>query len=132
MADTPNKGFAVLTRLPSGQLGFPPAHQGAVARDGAARPRRPRLGPQRRHGGGPSVLPDGHDAGRGRGSQAGDQLETAFRYPDGYQPTGVPAASHAHGVSVRAVEPAGDGAVMTGTVRDTHALFLTAGVLCGE
>jgi len=25
-----------------------------------------------------------------------------------------------------------DGAVMTGTVRDTHALFLTAGVLCGE
>jgi hypothetical protein len=44
----------------------------------------------------------------------GDRLETAFQYPDGYQPTGVPAASHAHGVSVRAVEAAGDGAVMTG------------------
>jgi hypothetical protein len=26
----------------------------------------------------------------------------------------------------------GDGEVMTGTVRDTHALFVTAGVLCGE
>ena len=27
---------------------------------------------------------------------------------------------------------AGEGEVMTGTVRDTHALFVTAGVLCGE
>jgi hypothetical protein len=33
---------------------------------------------------------------------------------------------------VKAVEPAGTGQVLTGTVRDTHALFLTAGVLCGE
>jgi hypothetical protein len=30
------------------------------------------------------------------------------------------------------VDAAGDGEVMTGTVRDTHALFVTAGVLCGE
>jgi hypothetical protein len=64
--------------------------------------------------------------------QPGDRLETAFRYPDGYQPTGVAPAPHNWGVSVARVEPAGEGAVMTGTVRDTHALFLTAGVLCGE
>ena len=35
-------------------------------------------------------------------------------------------------MTVVRVEPAGDGEVMTGTVRDTHALFVTAGVLCGE
>jgi len=62
----------------------------------------------------------------------GDPLETAFRYPDGYLPAGVTKAPNAWGISVTAVEPAGEGPVMTGTVRDTHALFVTAGVLCGE
>jgi len=61
----------------------------------------------------------------------GDQLETAFSYPEGYAPPdGERPVSTA--VPVRAVEPAGEGQVWTGTVRDTHALFLTAGVLCGE
>jgi len=132
MSDTPNKGFAVLTRLPDGQLGFRQLIK-VLSRDTAPLVR--------------VVLDSGHSVVVAAGHpffrkgmtpvaaadlKPGDQLETAFRYPDGYQPTGVPAAPHAYGVSVRAVESAGDGAVMTGTVRDTHALFLTAGVLCGE
>jgi hypothetical protein len=132
MSDTPNKGFAVLTRLPSGTLGFRQLIK-VVSRDAVPLVR--------------VVLDSGHSvvAAVGhpffrQGMQAvaaadlapGDKLETAFRYRDGYLPTGAGAAPHAWGVSVRAVEPAGEGAVMTGTVRDTHALFVTAGVLCGE
>jgi hypothetical protein len=132
MADTPNKGFAVLTRLPSGALGFRQLIR-VQAREAVPLVR--------------VVLDSGHSvlAAIGhpffrRGMQAvaaadlapGDPLETAFRYPDGYLPADAAAAAHAWGISVRAVEPAGEGAVMTGTVRDTHALFTTAGVLCGE
>jgi hypothetical protein len=132
MADTPNKGFAVLTRLPSGVLGFRQLIK-VLSRDAVPLVR--------------VVLDSGHSvvtaAGHPffrRGMEAvaaadlkpGDALETAFQYPQGYVPPDTPAAPHGWGVSVRAVEPAGEGAVMTGTVRDTHALFLTAGVLCGE
>ena len=133
MADTPNKGFAVLTRLPSGMLGFRQLIK-VLSRDAVPLVR--------------VVLDSGHGVVTAAGHpffrrgmaetvaaadlRPGDALETAFRYPDGYHPTGVPQAPHAWGVAVRAVEPAGDGPVMTGTVRDTHALFLTAGVLCGE
>jgi hypothetical protein len=132
MAETPNKGFAVLTRLPSGLLGFRQlikvvTHETTplvrvVLDSGHA-----------------VVTATGHRFFR-RGMEAvaaadlrpGDRLETAFTYPDGYKPPDGAAAPHAWGIAVRAVEPAGEGPVMTGTVRDTHALFLTAGVLCGE
>jgi hypothetical protein len=132
MSDTPNKGFAVLTRLPSGTLGFRQLIK-VVSRDAVP------LGRVVRDSGHSVVAAVGHPFFR-QGMQAvaaadlapGDKLETAFRYRDGYLPTGAGAAPHAWGVSVRAVEPAGEGAVMTGTVRDTHALFVTAGVLCGE
>jgi len=132
MADTPNKGFAVLTRLPSGELGFRQLIK-VLSRDAVPLVR--------------VVLDSGHSVLTAAGHpffrqgmdvvaaadlRPGDRLETAFRYPDGYHPADVPQASHAWGVSVRAVEPAGDGPVMTGMVRDTHALFVTAGVLCGE
>ena len=132
MAETPNKGFAVLTRLPNGMLGFRQLIK-LVSRDAAPLVR--------------VVLDSGHSVVTAAGHpffregmeavaaadlRPGDRLETAFRYPDGYQPSGIPEAPHAHGISVRAVEPAGDGPVMTGMVRDTHALFVTAGVLCGE
>jgi hypothetical protein len=132
MAETPNKGFAVLTRLPSGGLGFRQLIK-VQTQDGVPVVR--------------VVLDSGHTvvAATGhpffrRGMVAvaaadlapGDALETAFRYPDGYLPAGLGAVAHAWGASVRAVEPAGDGSVMTGTVRDTHTLFVTAGVLCGE
>lgn len=62
----------------------------------------------------------------------GDLLETAFDYPEGcwLESPAVPRSGVA--AAVRAVEPAGEGQVLTGTVRDTHVLFLTAGVLCGE
>src|SRR5438477_5411544 len=125
MADTPNKGFAVLTRLPSGGLGFRQLIK-VVSRDAAP---LVRIVLDSGHA---VVVATGHPFFR-RGMEAvaaadlrpGEALETAFHYPEGYLPPGVTAAPNAWVVSVRAVEAAGEGAVMTGTVRDTHALFLT-------
>ncbi len=132
MAETPNKGFAVLTRLPSGALGFRQLIK-LQTRDDVP---LVRVSLDSGHS---VVVAAGHPFFRlgmaavaARDLAPGDRLETAFRYPDGYAPPDAPPAPHAWGVSVRAVEPAGQGTVMTGTVRDTHALFLTAGVLCGE
>lgn len=131
MTETPKKGFAVLTRLDSGVLGF-----------------RQLLKVEERHGV-PLVritLDNGHRVVVARGHRVfrvgletaaaadlrpGDPLETAFRYPDGYTPRGGPAPA-AWGIHVSAVEPCGEGTVMFGSVRDTHRLFLTAGILCAE
>lgn len=132
LAETPNKGFAVLTRLPTGALGFRQLIK--VMTRGPVPLLR-------------VLLSTGHEvlAARGHpfyrvGMEAiaaeqlspGDGLETAFRYPEGYAPPDVPGAEPSAPIRVVRVEPAGDGEVMTGTVRDTHALFVTAGVLCGE
>lgn len=132
MHETPNKGFAVLTRLPDGGLGFRQLIK-VLSQDAVPLVR--------------VVLDSGHSIVAATGHpffkkgmqataaadlKAGDSLETAFRYPDGYLPAGVTRAPNAWGISVTKVEPAGEGPVMTGTVRDTHALFVTAGVLCGE
>ena len=51
---------------------------------------------------------------------------------EGYSPPDADARPFGPAIAVTAVEPAGEGQVLTGTVRDTHTLFLTAGVLCGE
>jgi hypothetical protein len=129
MAETPNRGFAVLTRLPSGQLGFRQLIK-LVTRGPVPMVR--------------VVLSSGHEVLAARGHPfyragmepvpaerlaVGDDLETAFRYPPGYTPPGAGVSAP---VRVVGVEPAGEGEVMTGTVRDTHALFVTAGILCGE
>ena len=131
MAETPGKGFAVLTRLPSGTLGFRQLIK--VVASGPVPLVR-------------IVLDRGHAvvAARGhvfyrRGMEPvaaadlapGDQLETAFHYPPGYVPPDVGNTGDAAAV-VRAVEPAGEGQVYAGTIRDTHVLFLTAGILCAE
>jgi hypothetical protein len=133
MSDTPNKGFAVLTRLPSGQLGFrqliklvtrgpvplvqvvlSTGHVVTVARDHP-------------------VFRLGMESVPASRLEPGDLLETAYQYPDGYLPPDLePGTEIERAVRVVRVEPAGEGEVMTGTVRDTHALFLTAGILCGE
>jgi hypothetical protein len=132
MADTPNKGFAVLTRLPSGGLGF----RQLIKVQSSERVPLVRVVLDSGHSvvtaAGHPFFRVGGDAVAAAELAPGDRLETAFRYPDGYTPREAGAAPHAWGVSVRAVEPAGEGSVMTGTVRDTHALFVTAGVLCGE
>ena len=131
MRDTPGKGFAVLTRFASGQLGFRQLIK--VTTTGPVPLVRVRF-------------ESGHDAVVARGHvffrvgmqpvaaadlRPGDELETAFKYADGYVPPDV-ARPVRTAIAVRAVEPAGEGPVWTGTVRDTHALFLTAGVLCAE
>jgi len=132
MGETPNKGFPVLTRLPDGKLGFRQLIK-VVTVEGAPLVR--------------VVLDSGHSVvvasghpffKRGGESvpadqlKAGDLLETAFHYREGYMPEGATRPIRATATAVQAVEPAGTGQVLTGTVRDTHALFLTAGVLCGE
>jgi hypothetical protein len=132
MAETPNKGFAVLTRLPSGQLGFrqlikvvsagpvplvrialDSGHVVVVARDHP-------------------FFRSGMEAVPASELRPGDRLETAFSYPEGYVPRNVEHPPRGTAIAVRSVEAAGEGPVMTGMVRDTHALFLTAGVLCAE
>src|SRR5262245_24771388 len=110
MADTPNKGFAVLTRLPSGMLGFRQLIK-VLSRDAVPLVR------VTLDSGHSVVTAAGHPFYRRGMSEAvaaadlrpGDPLETAFRYPDGYHPTGAPQACGACGVAVRSVEPAGDG-----------------------
>ncbi len=133
MADTPNKGFAVLTRLPSGRLGFRQLIKVVTA--GPVPLVRVTL-----DSGHAVVVAAEHPFFRrgvaapvpANALQCGDVLDTAFHYPEGYAPPDVAAAPGPNAITVRGVEPAGEGPVMTGTVRDTHALFLTAGVLCGE
>src|SRR5690242_497351 len=86
MADTPGKGFAVLTRLPSGALGFRQLIK--VAATGPVPLVR-------------IVLDSGHVAVTAAGQifyrlgmdavpaerlAAGDHLETAFKYVEGYVP----------------------------------------------
>ena len=131
MRETPGKGFAILTRLPSGQLGFRQLIK--VAETGPVSLVR-------------VILDSGHQATVASGHvfyrlgmvpvpaellRAGDQLETAFRYPGDYAPpdASVPVRQT---IAVKAIEPAGEGPVWAGTVRETHTLFLTAGVLCAE
>jgi hypothetical protein len=133
MIDTPNKGFAVLTRLPSGKLGFRQLIK--VTKAGPVPLVRVVL-----DSGHAVLVASGHPFFR-RGSAdpvpaaklaPGDVLETAFHYPPGYTPPDVDVPIATNALAVRAVEPAGEGEVMTGSVRDTHMLFVTAGVLCGE
>ena len=132
MHETPKKGFAVLTRFDAGGLGFRQLLN-VEQRDGIPLVR--------------IVLDNGHAvvaaqdhpfyrsgmaAVPAKALVAGDALETAFQYQDGYHPATERKDPSAWGVHVVRVEPAGEGSVMFGRVRDTHRMFLTAGVLCGE
>src|SRR5262245_41075396 len=131
MSKTPGKGFAMLTRLPSGQLGFRqlikvttvgPVPLVRITFDTGQAAVTAR---------GQVFYRVGMDPVPAESLAAGDRLETAFAYPDGYVPSDASRPVH-DAISVRAVEPAGEGQVWTGTVRETHMLFLTAGVLCAE
>jgi hypothetical protein len=132
MHETPKKGFAVLTRFDTGGLGFRQLLK-VEQSDGVPLVR--------------VVLDNGHSVLVGRDQRfyrpgldavpagdlvPGEPLETAFQYPEGYRPATAADAPSAWGIHVVRVEPAGEGSVMFGTVRDTHRMFLTAGVLCGE
>jgi hypothetical protein len=131
MHETPGKGFAAMTRFPDGHLGFRQLMK--VVKSGPVPLVRVLLDSghgfvvARRH----PVFRRGMDPVPAEDLRPGDLLETAFHYPAVYLPD-APGQPAANAVAVRAVEPAGEGEVMTGTIRDTHALFVTAGVLCGE
>lgn len=132
MAETPNKGFAVMTCLPDGRIGFRQLMK--LVTSGPVPLVR-------------VVLASGHHVECAHGHvffrpgmepvaaedlAPGDLLQTVHRYPDGYVPPDLPDAAPGGHVAVARVEPAGHGSVMRGTVRDTHVLYLTAGVLCSE
>ena len=132
MHETPNKGFAVLTRLPSGTIGFRQLikllTRGPVPLVRVVLSSGQEVVAAATH----PFYRVGMDAVAAAELRPGDGLETAFRYPDGYVPPDLPGGEASAPIRVLRVEPVGEGEVMTGTVRDTHALFLTAGVLCGE
>lgn len=132
MAETPNKGFALMTRLPSGALGFRQLIK--VTTSGPVPLVRVVLdnGHAVITAAGQTFFRRGMAAVAAEDLQPGDQLETAYQYPEGYTPPDLPDARPATAIAVRRVEPAGEGEVMSGIVRDTHAFFLTAGVLCAE
>src|SRR5437867_11331051 len=116
IAETPGKGFPVLTRLPSGRLGFRQLLKVSAA--------------------GPVplvrvVLTTGHTVLAARGHPfyragmqpvpaaalaPGDTLETASHYPAGYAPAGAGPEAAAPWDRGRVVEPAGAGQVFTGPV----------------
>jgi len=132
IAETPNKGFAVLTRLPSGALGFRQliklARSGPVPLVRIVLDSGHDLVLARRH----AVYRHGMQPVPAEELEPGDPLETAYAYPEGYRPPDLPDARPGGPIRVVRVEPAGEGEVMRGTVRETHALFVTAGVLCSE
>ena len=131
MAETPGKGFAMLTRLPSGRLGFRQLIKVNVAGPVALVRVVLDTGQSAVVASGQTFYRVGMDPVRADALRPGDLLETAFHYPEGHVPRNAqrPVAT---AIAVRAVEPAGEGQVWSGTVRETHALFLTAGVLCAE
>ncbi len=132
MGETPNKGFPVLTRFPDGRLGFRQLIKVVTVENAPL----VRVVLDSGHkvvvaSGHPFLTPDGQSVPAER-LKAGDLLETAFHYREAYVPEGATRPVRATATAVRTVEPAGTGPVLTGTVRDTHTLFLTAGILCGE
>jgi hypothetical protein len=132
MRDTPGKGFAVLTRLPSGRLGFRQlikvASSGPVDLVRIVLDRGHVVVTARGH----VFYREGMEAVAAGDLLPGDRLETAFTYADEYVPPDVQLPVGGRAIAVRALEPAGQGEVFAGTIRDTHVLFLTAGVLCAE
>jgi hypothetical protein len=132
MAETPNKGFAVMTRMPSGVIGFRQLMK--LVTSGPVPLVRVVLasGHHVECAAGHLFFRIGMEAVAAADLQPGDRLESAFGYPEGYVSPATPEAPAAGPIAVARVEHAGHGTVMTGTVRDTHVLFLTAGVLCGE
>ena len=131
MHETPGKGFAAMTRFADGHLGFRQlmkvVKSGPVPLGRVVLASGPAFVVARRH----PVYRRGMDPVPAEELKTGELLETAFHYPTVYLPE-APGQPAENAVAVRAIEAAGEGEVMTGTIRDTHALFVTAGVLCGE
>ena len=127
------KSITVMTRLPSGQVGFRLLSKVAVTATGV---------PVLRvlFDNGQSVVVDHGHVFYGRGAveravaelQPGEPLDSSFHYPAGYVFRGLDGSEHVSvgAVTVAAVEPAGAADVFGGVVNETGSYFLTAGVLC--
>ncbi len=129
------KSMPVLTRLPSGLVGFRLMTKVACTGQGVAVLRVS-------FDNGQSVLVSRAHVFYAPGlvecpvtSLAADQvLDTSFHFPAGYEfrhQDGRVEVS-VGGVRVRAVEDGGTADVFGGTIKETHSYFTTAGVLCKE
>ena len=92
LSETPNKGFAVLTRFASGTAWLPPADKVVTRAPGATRAHRAQHGHEVLAAKADIPLSRRHGGRRGERLAPGDGLETAFRYPEGYAPPDVSGA----------------------------------------
>jgi hypothetical protein len=129
------KSMPVLTRLPGGQVGFRLMTKIACTASGVALLRVT-------FDNGQTVVVDGGHVfyAPGRVERpveslvAGETLDSSFHFPAGYtfrKMDGTTEVS-AGGVRVQGVAAAGAGDVFGGAINETHAYFVTAGVLCRE
>lgn len=132
MADTPGKGFAVMTRLQPTRLGFRQLIKVETAETVPLVRVVFETGQEAVTARGHRFFRRGMEAVEAGDLAPGDLLETAFHYPEGYWPPDPASPAPRIHIAVRAVESAGEGPVLYGTVRDTHTMFLTAGVLVAE
>ena len=127
------KSMPVLTRLPSGEVGFRLMTKVACTANGVAVVRV-------RFDNEQSVVVDRGHVFYAPGLVeralttlvAGEVLDTSFHFPEGYEYRRTDGATETSvgGVRVVAVEEAGAADVFTGIVNETGRYFTTAGVLC--
>jgi hypothetical protein len=133
IAKLAGKSMPVLTRLPSGQVGFRLMSEVACSTPGV-----PVVRVTFDNGQAVVVEPahvfyrKGMEPCAAKALAPGDLLETSFHFPEGYvlermDGTTEPSAG---AVRVAAIEDAGTADVFTAKVNETAAYFTTAGVLC--
>jgi hypothetical protein len=135
IASLVGKSMPVLTRLPTRQIGFRLMTKIACTATGVDVVRVTfenghSAVVDREH---VFYAPDGVER-RAATLEAGELLDTSFHFPTGYvyrRMDGTTETS-AGGLHVTAIEPSGTADVFSGAVNETHAYFLTAGVLCRE
>jgi hypothetical protein len=135
IASLVGKSMPVLTRLPSGQIGFRLMTKIACTANAVAVMRVTFENDQSVTVDTDHVFYAPNKVERPVSSlEPGELLDTSFHFPTGYEyrrQDGSPAVS-AGGVHVTTVEPAGTADVFGGIVNETHCYFVTAGVLCKE
>src|ERR1051326_4438803 len=128
------KAVPILTRLPSGALGF--RIMGKFAK-GAAPAAIVRVtfenGQSVRVGADQVFFKKGMEEVAAKDLAAGDAIEPSWDYRDGYCPPDLPERRAADGtLRVAAVTPDGEAEIFNAPIRETGRFFLTCGALCTD